>query len=475
MSRSDKPFSFLGLPEALTLLLLLVLVSQPVTAGETDKVDQQLLSSMGSERATQGNGNKIVTLNGKTHVVWQDSTDKGYFARARTLDHKTGKWSEPVTLGQGRDNHARPTITVDSKGYLHVIIGGHHTGLQYRRSVRPGDVSEWTKVETFGKTTYPVLICGPDDTLYLAGRHDADWIGMDFYEKRPGEKWKRRGLLVRKQKKYEFYAAYHNALAWGPKHKTLHLSTGFFMGLRGDGSRKLRGLHQAVGYLRSEDFGKTWTKTDGTPVKVPATTETIDLIDEGIRAAKATDKPKPGIRHCGIVVDSKNRPFVTYVRHTPNPGHLFLATPNAKSGWEQLPIQKTVAKHWPGQAAINCSVSITSDDVMCFVITLAPLKHPNANWNPGIFGRPAFWLREHPNVQRIVWLESRDGGHTFKSREIIPHDPKLGTLLPTLEKPTGFNGVAKGKLPPLLYFVGLSRYRKPGEIIQNDTYFLQPR
>ena len=50
-----------------------------------------------------------------------------------------------------------------------------------------------------------------------------------------------------------------------------------------------------------------------------------------------------------------------------------------------------------------------------------------------------------------------------------------GTLLPTQERPTGFNGGPAGKRPPLLYFEGLSRYRKPGEIIQNDVYFVQPR
>ena len=48
-----------------------------------------LISNIGSERATQGNGNKIVTLGDKTHIVWQDSIDEGYFARVRTLHRKT--------------------------------------------------------------------------------------------------------------------------------------------------------------------------------------------------------------------------------------------------------------------------------------------------------------------------------------------------------------------------------------------------
>jgi hypothetical protein len=447
----------------------------PARADDAPAVYRYLLSSIGSERATQGNGNKIVTHDGKTHVVWQDANKEGYFARVRTLDRKTGTWSPPYTLGQGRDNHARPTITTDSKGYMHVIIGGHHSRLQYRRSVRPGDTSEWTDLETFGKVTYPVLICGPDDTLYLTGRHDIGWKGLDLYVRRPGETWQYRGMLVAKQKRYKFYAAYHNALAWGPDHKTLHMSTGFYMGLRGDGSRKLRGLHQAVGYMRSADFGKTWTKADGTPITLPATTDAIDLVEEGIRDAAATDKPKPGIQHCGVVVDSRNRPYVAYVRHTPRPGRIFLVTPDSAGGWQHRPLQTAIEQHWPGLGAIGCRMSMTPDDVLCLVLTLAPLEHPDANWSPGIHGRPAFWLREHPNIKRIVWLDSRDGGQTFASRDLIPPDPDRGTLLPTIERPTGFHGVAAGQFPPLLYFEGLSRYRKPGEIIQNDVYFVLPR
>lgn len=226
--------------------------------------------------------------------------------------------------------------------------------------------------------------------------------------------------------------------------------------------------------MRSEDFGKTWTKANGTPIELPATTDTIDLIDQGIRARDATDKPKPGIRHCGIAVDSQNRPFIVYVRHTPNPGRVFLVTPDSSGGWEHRPLQEAVKQRWPSLASISCNVSMTRDDVLCLMLTLAPLEHPKANWSPGIYGRPAFWLRDYPNIQRLVRLESRDGGRTFTTREIIAHDPDRGTLLPTQERPTGFNGIATGQLPPLLYFEGLSRYRKPGEIIQNDVYFVQP-
>lgn len=113
------------LPGALrsgVLLTTTVWAFQPLLAiaDDTRMVHRELISSIGSERATSGNGNKITTVDGKTPFVWQDANNEGYFARVRTLEHKTSQWSPVHTLGEGRDNHARPTITVDSKGYLHV-------------------------------------------------------------------------------------------------------------------------------------------------------------------------------------------------------------------------------------------------------------------------------------------------------------------------------------------------------------------
>ena len=50
----------------------------------------RLISQVGSERATSGAGNKVVTYEGRTHVVWQDVTGEGYFNRVCTFDRDTG-------------------------------------------------------------------------------------------------------------------------------------------------------------------------------------------------------------------------------------------------------------------------------------------------------------------------------------------------------------------------------------------------
>ena len=112
-----------------TLLTIgLAVIPQPTTAEDAQGIHRHLISSIGSERATSGSGNKIVTFDGKTHVVWQDATDDGsYLNRVRSLDHATGRWTEPFTLNQGRDNHARPILSVDRQGYLHAILSGHNS------------------------------------------------------------------------------------------------------------------------------------------------------------------------------------------------------------------------------------------------------------------------------------------------------------------------------------------------------------
>mgnify|MGYP001384267500 FL=1 len=82
----------------------------------------QLISDIGSERATNDSG-KIITTATHTHVIWQDVSREGYFNRVRSLDHQTDAWTEPFTLDQGIDNHARGVMTIDPDGILHVSRG----------------------------------------------------------------------------------------------------------------------------------------------------------------------------------------------------------------------------------------------------------------------------------------------------------------------------------------------------------------
>ena len=433
-----------------------------------------LISSRGCESATAGTGNKIITYQGKTHVAWLDSNENGYFAVVRTLDRKTGTWSQTHTIGKSHDNHGRPAMTIDRQGYLHVVYGLHHNAIPYRRSLRPNDASAWTEPIVFGnKLSYPTLMCGADGALYLTGRYE--WSGVRLYVKPPGQAWEDRGLIMRSEQRCRGYAAFHSGLAWGPQQRVLHFACRTFQSSKGQPS-EWWGDIQSVNYMRSDDLGRTWKRADGTPITLPATMETADLLMGG----EGFD-PKPGIRNDGtIVVDSQGHPYVLYYRNTPEkPGQSYLARHDGDR-WQQLPLQSAMEKHHPGWAIVDsrAGLSITTDDVLCLTLIVAPIDHPKAAWNgkplSKYFHEPAYWTNYIPQSKRIVWLESRDGGQTFITRRIVNPDPQRGEVQPSLERPTGFNRIPAGSYPGLLY-VSTKTFTKWNEekLVDNDVVWLQ--
>ena len=139
------------------------------------------LSRQGCGRASgYAEANKIVTAKNRTHVAWIDSAPEGFRVRVATLNRTTGKWSPTYTVGQAKDNHGGPALTIDSDGYLHNAYFPHHDPFRYRRSKRPHDASEWEEEIQFGeRLTYPTMICGADTTLYFTARRsfsDRPWF-----------------------------------------------------------------------------------------------------------------------------------------------------------------------------------------------------------------------------------------------------------------------------------------------------------
>jgi hypothetical protein len=295
---------------------------------------------------------------------------------------------------------------------------------------------------------------------------------LDLWERPPKGLWKWRSRLLQRGDRFSRYSAFHNGLAWGPD-GSLHLSTGLFLTFEADAGGDIRehsGKYQGIGYLYSPDGGVSWERSDGTKVELPSTPETLELLEE-----KVSNQPKPGLTHGGITVNSRGQVFLGYTGHNPNPGEAFLMRREGNSSWVRMPLHEAVAANWPGHGLTTVRLTTAPDDTLCLLGELVPLEHPDANWNPGIHGRPAFWLRSHPELHRIVWLESRDGGETFRSRDIIPRPAEgKGQHMATLERPEGSNHLLEGRLPGVLYFEGESDYPPEGVTVQNEVYFVQP-
>lgn len=418
-----------------------------------------LISDVGSERATTGAGNKIVTFKGKTHVVWQKAARLGYFNKVRTYDHADGQWSKEVSLNQGVDNHARPVITVDHQGYLHVVMSGHNSTVTYRRSLRSNDASEWGQVEEAGAGTYPSIACGRDDTIFLAVRA-MDQKGADFYVRPKDGKWKKRARIVKRGDEYSGYAGFSTGLTVD-REGTLHAICNVYEGKSG--------AHQAVCYMRSRDNGNTWETATGELVAVPARPEEMDLLlDDSTERLKAVTWPWINSRG-NLVTDSRGRVYVALVSHIEKPGEVILATTGDQEEWTTRTIT-AAERAFPDMRPIGVSatLSITADDAIHLLLELVPLDD---GW---VQGKPlrATVFREEP-VKRLVLLVSRDQGRTFELRSIV--EPGKMFNMANMERPTGVNVLPAGRTPPIVYFDGTCRYPKPGEVINNNVFFLDSR
>ena len=93
------------------------------------------------------------------------------------LDTENGVWSEPVLLGGlSTDAHWYPDMIMDHDGYLHAMYGSHGNPFEYRRTVRPRDISEWTTPKKVGvSTTYPRLFLLNDGRIVNVYRDAPTW------------------------------------------------------------------------------------------------------------------------------------------------------------------------------------------------------------------------------------------------------------------------------------------------------------
>ena len=399
-----------------------------------------LLSEHGCGRATAyADANKIITLQDKTHVAWLDSIAEGFRVRIRTLDRKTNQWSPTYTVGEAYDNHGGPALTVDSLGYLHIVYYPHHHPFRYRRSVRPNDASEWGDEVQFGeRCTYPTMVCGSDDTLYLTGREnrgDQPWY-VNLYIKPPNAPWGEPIPLFQDDK--GGYVRFQQALLWGQDHRTLHLTLWIF-----DGNRAY-----TVGYLRSPDSGRTWERADGTPVLLPATRETVTLIDTKHR----------DLRFGSIAVDGESTPYVLYST-CPSfalPSQAWVVWLDGAGKWCRRSLTDELPKEWKGWSlAMDGAIHIAPDGQIFIVLALMkPETVSEGNWG-------------HKSAE-IVGMQASDIRGKFSVGLLSKPDMTVPHWLPNLERPTGHNRV---DVPGVMYTAGVTG-EGCDDILSNAVYWM---
>lgn len=422
-----------------------------VTAEGSGTEEGFLLSEHGCGRATgYAEANKIVTLGDRTHVVWLDSPQEGFRVRARTLDRRTGRWSPTCTVGEAADNHGGPALTADSQGFLHVVYYPHHHAMRYRKSLRPNDASQWEEAVEFGeRLTYPTLVCGADDTLYLTARRsfaNRPWQ-VELWKRPPDEAWRREGAIL--ESRHRGYAHFQESLAWGPNRRALHLACRFHEKT----DRKGYGRIQTVAYLVSRDFGKTWTHGDGRGVTLPATAESAEVIAQGGVDAQRM------LRAGATAVDSQGRPHVVYSVEEHKQGETVIARLDDGGNWHRIDLRAFVPDRWSSWRLIMPG-GVTFDDRGAMVVA-AMLQRPE----PGAstWGNP---------TNEVVAFRRDDEGRPFSFALLGRVDAGVSHWLPNIERPAGQHRIPAE--PDLVYTAGT-----PGktnrDLLLNQVFFLPVR
>jgi len=404
------------------------------------------LSRSGCGRATgYAETNKIVTWQGRTHVAWLDSTDEGFRVRVRTLERAIGEWSRVCTVGEAVDNHGGPALAVDSRGVLHVVYYPHHHRFRYRRSARPNDASQWEPEIEFGqRCTYPTLVCGPDDVLYLTCRRSfpkEPWQ-VELWKKRPDGPWEGPQVLARAR--YPGYSHFQESLVWGADHKRLHFCCRFHEKT----DSRAYGRIQTVGYMWSDDFGASWFRADGSAIPLPATAETIDVLATG-----GVDAGR--VLRCGAMgVDGRGRPRVLYSVTEGTRSETILAVA-ANGVWRGQSLSAFLPDEFRGwQLAMPGGISFNADGRMFIAATIQRLEEGEESWG-------------HASSE-VVQLTSTEGGG-FAFQLLSPLDPHTAHWLPNIERPTGHNRVPAR--PGVIYTAG-----PPGQantdILANEVYWV---
>jgi hypothetical protein len=224
-------------------------------------------------------------------------------------DHRRGTFSRPVVLGSNpdMDAHRNPTLLIDEDGFLYVFYGAHGHPTKVLRSRRPHDISVWDQRADISdpKTSYPEPFQLLPGELFVSYRQNPGWRCR--WSSDGAVSWQGSMDVVA----FERCAIYAMSIAdTGTYPRTVHL---VWSRLGGGTEEEIRTKHlwarrYHLYYARSEDGGRTWQRSDGTPYALPITEDS---------AEKLYDCEQRGVWLKDIQVDAAGRPYVLFLDGNP--------------------------------------------------------------------------------------------------------------------------------------------------------------
>jgi len=375
--------------------------------------------SDGSDRATAYEmSNKIVRYGNKTHIGYLKYEGGSHKAYVRTYHHDTGEWDDEVFLGSVYDNHGGPALAVDSNGYLYVFYDGHHTTLKWRKSTNPNDASSWTDAEAVPNQaidpTYPSVVVDSSNNIHLIYRGDQTTDCKLYYQKYNGSSWSAATTLA--EDSSSLTPEYSCSIAID-SNDVLHVGVHFFDNSANKGKK--------AGYMKSDDGGSTWKKSDGTTYTLPITYSTLETVETG-----------DDLRLGNIAVDSDGHPFFVV--------HRLHNSPKDGQFWR-----------YNGTSWVGTTLSISGKDLYPSSTTflngiIYVFLHVGSSWNA--------------NDCEVYMFYSSDNGSTFTSKQISTTDSSNANWLSNAEQKNGANTLSEmrvmwthgSSIPTEIYFAKIN-------------------
>lgn len=345
------------------------------------------------------------------------------------FDHKTQTVSKPTVVhdkGGIHDPHENSTIAMDADGYIWVFVNGRGSipsrpGTIYK-SRQPYNVDAFDLIDTQVGLAYAQPKYVKDKGFIVPFTYYYGNYGnrqLQFITSPDGHTWSEKQLLfdiLQSPESGEKRGGhYQTSGQWGEK-------IGFFCQwlFWSNNILSLHHMNTNLYYLQTVDFGKTWTKADGSPVSLPVTEADDETL---VREFLSKNQ------HCYVkdmTFDEKGNPMLLYLYGTGRGAAL-------DAGWG---MKTWAVLYWNGKEWENHDIT-TSDHNW----DMGSIWTTNGKWSviaptdPG----PQTW---HTGGELVLW-ESTDNGNTWKrTKQVTKNSPRNHTYARKV-----INGV-----DPFMYF-----------------------
>jgi hypothetical protein len=247
-------------------------------------------------------GDPITTHGDRQYAAYYDA-DGHVVIATRTLDQPDWQPHRTALRGGIRDAHNSISIVADGDGFLHVSWDHHGHPLRYVRSTAPGAVEFTERMPMTGqrenRVTYPQFFRLHDGNLLFFFRDGGSGRGdlvLNHYDA-ASQSWTQlhNNLISGEGQRNAYWQATVD------NHGTVHLSWNWRE------APDVASNHDLC-YARSEDGGRTWTRSDGTPYDLPITAATAEIALEIPQRHEL-------INQTSMTTDEQDRPIIaTYFR-----------------------------------------------------------------------------------------------------------------------------------------------------------------